>query len=634
MNRHNRWVEALALFAVSVVAVPFGVGQEKPTPAKDDPLPKGAIQRLGSTRLRVRSGLNPSIGFDAKGDIVTAESGEICIWSSRDGRELQRIDRWRKRWPSFAGARLSADGKRLFVCDGLELVGWDLEKSSEMFRLACPCTNAYQGTSLVRTADDRVVCLSPGEGLTVVDTVKNPPVARKFAMKWKSDSHSLAVTPDGKTAAILDGSTITFVDLAALKVAREWKHDEEGVRNIVFLDNGRLAFMVSGSEKARGKLGVFDLKLGAAVTQESNVGYLQQMAISPDGKLLAFGDASDKVGILRTSDLSLAKIFESPISATGLSFSRDGKTLAVVDGSCVRLLDMETGDDRIPTTGHRSTVVSIDFSKSGDTIISSSIGNVIAWNAKTGAVEHEICDFAPHQVVRAYLIKDRLLTISTDGSMKYWDAKDFQPVGVLCDLRTKGTASTVSRDGKLYAFAEYPARLHVATIADAKNAKVIESGTDPITDLAFSPDGKILATESLSKSIKIVDIASEKIIKSFTPLEYSQLAMAFHPDGRLLICVGDETGSYLHNVLSSQTLENMNLAFGVTIMAFSGDGRLLATGDESRIQVWDFKERKILATFKGHRGSITCLKFSPDESILASGGQDTTILLWKVPKAK
>ncbi len=636
MSRLIRFAEAHALLGAILFAVPFAIGQEKPAQSLDDPLPKGAIQRLGSTRLRLGLSFNPYIGFDWNGDIVTAATDGITIWSSRDGSELHRYNLWlRPGWPC-AAAQLSADGKRLFACDAFELVGWDFGKFGEQFRVRCSSERDLGGANMVRTADDKVLCLSERDGLTVVDTRKKPPSVQKLALKLKSAVHDFSVTPNGETAAVLDVDKIIFVDVPKLKVAREWKHNEVVVGSVMFLDNRRLAFMVPEWPPSDGKLGVYDLKLEMAVTRNANPNSLQRMTISPDRKLLAYSDASDGIQIVRASDFAPIKSLKTRMMIQSLAFSREGKSIAAADMSRVRVLSIETGKELISAPGHRTAISSIDFSNSGDMAYSGSRGEVICWSVKSGTIKGQIADFAPSQFVTARMIKDRLLTITNDGSMKYWDANNLHPIRVLRDQPAVGTVATISPNGKQFAIAEYPPRLRIADINDPKNAKLINCGSNPIIKLEFSPNGQSAAVQNTKNRISVVDLATGKITKSYAPAQrMPSPRIAFHPDGRLFACIRDDFGPHLYDVSNSQSVENVNLPLRIQIFVFSRDGRLLATGDtEGTVQVWDFKEQKVLATFKGHRGGISCLKFSPDGSILASGGFDTTILLWNVPKVK
>jgi WD40 repeat protein len=71
--------------------------------------------------------------------------------------------------------------------------------------------------------------------------------------------------------------------------------------------------------------------------------------------------------------------------------------------------------------------------------------------------------------------------------------------------------------------------------------------------------------------------------------------------------------------------------FEPTALAFSPDGRLLASGEQwpdPVVRVWDAQARNPLRTYLGHRGRVTCLAFSPDGKRLASGSVDTTTLVW------
>ena len=128
------------------------------------------------------------------------------------------------------------------------------------------------------------------------------------------------------------------------------------------------------------------------------------------------------------------------------------------------------------------------------------------------------------------------------------------------------------------------------------------------------------------------DVASRREIAAWRPhSDNSMRALAFSPDGRTLA-----TGSWnqikLWDVASRQEVAVMewHSIFGlVDEMSFSPDGTKLASAArDSMVRLWDVASRQEIAVLEGHRGAVDCVAFSPDGAILASGSSDRTIRLW------
>jgi WD40 repeat protein len=165
-----------------------------------------------------------------------------------------------------------------------------------------------------------------------------------------------------------------------------------------------------------------------------------------------------------------------------------------------------------------------------------------------------------------------------------------------------------------------------------------------ISSVAFSPDGKILASGSVGWRIRVWDVTTGKntaLFQGTSPI----LSLAFHPNGRLL-AYGSTAGNFdvfdlntskRSAVLNDRTTSDARNSHtkGRLHVAFSPDGRILATGSEDKtIRLWDVATGKVAGVLKGHTDAVTCLTFNPIGKILASGSKDKTIRLWDLPTGK
>ncbi len=155
---------------------------------------------------------------------------------------------------------------------------------------------------------------------------------------------------------------------------------------------------------------------------------------------------------------------------------------------------------------------------------------------------------------------------------------------------------------------------------------------------AFSPDGVYLATGSDNvgerRTVRIWDHAQARMRWDWNGGPGTIAALAYSPDGRRLATAGLEMSRNLQIWVPAKRprkLELVGHTNKVRTVAFSPDGRLLASGGSDRtIRLWDPSDGHPLATLEGHGDNVREVAFSPDGRILGSASTDATARFWDV----
>ena len=243
---------------------------------------------------------------------------------------------------------------------------------------------------------------------------------------------------------------------------------------------------------------------------------------------------------------------------------------------------------------------------------------------------------------------------SADAAVRLWDVATRQQIGKPLPVHSGQIIPAVvqglpfssvafSPNGKILASGNTDGKVRLWDVATGRPRKPFITHTSQVLSVAFSPDGKILAASS-NDGVRLFNVVTGRqiLIPASGPpgylsrpgkpgIDYTGWAwsVAFSPDSQTL-AVGYRNVRLFSVVSGRQIGQPLPVHFGYSV-AFSPNGQTLAVGSQSgTVQLWSVATHQQIATLTGHTGPVYSVAFSPNGQTLASGSQDGTVRLWNV----
>ncbi|MGH7222952.1 MAG: WD40 repeat domain-containing protein, partial [Gemmataceae bacterium] len=370
-----------------------------------DPLPKGALARLGSLRFRYEGGANALV-FSPDGKVLAAQVGEeILLWDMTNGRVKRRIAGavTTEHWSCRRAFDFSRDGKTLAVVGKDHAIGlWHVSRGERLRRLPLP-GKVEDGSLLRFSPDGRSLAVTVERSRVCLLDITTGKVRWQSADDDKRTILDLAFSPDGKTLAVCPATpSLEMWHVANGKCLRRIDGgDKQPVTSVAFSADGAtvalglVPYVVLAKTATGEELG----RLPHGVSRPMN-----GLAFTPDGRSLlsCCWDGSIRVWELKTR--KVRSTFRGHVAwhfvrepRVAKALSPDGKTVALgTDATVLYLWDPSTGKAKFPDLqGHDTAIHALAFLPDGKTLISSGANKPIRfWDAMTGRQMHTLPDHA------------------------------------------------------------------------------------------------------------------------------------------------------------------------------------------------------------------------------------------------
>jgi WD40 repeat protein/serine/threonine protein kinase len=460
-------------------------------------------------------------------------------------------------------------------------------------------------------------------------------------------------------AAATEDGRIKIWDLAARAVLMVFEgHPNSIVKDLNFSPDGRVLSSTSCDYDSQydNSVKLWDLASrnphGRTLHRYSYGG--GGVVFSPDGRLL-FSTGTDSV--IRVWNVATGKEAAAPLQGHtcwvgALAISPDGLSMASAGGeSAVKVWNVGSRQFERELLGDSTPVDALAFSPDGRVLATGSRDRTVRlWDYQTGRQLALLCGNADRIVLQLSFSPDGRWLASKAGwsgsvkSVKVWDTRALDGL-VLRGPPVWVQDLDISTDGRhLTCVASGSSVVNLWDLEKRNSTELKGHSNETVTGVAFSPNGRMLATGSHDRTVRLWDVNDHRSLGILTN-GFPVGSLAFSPDGLTLIVGGSSLAFLEHGPGGLQFWDVSTKQATGTIagdstnifeLALSRNGSVLATShDDGVVNLWDAHSRRLLHRFASPFGNfVISLAFSPSEPLLAGSDENGNIVIYNIKTMK
>ncbi len=450
-------------------------------------------------------------------------------------------------------------------------------------------------------------------------------------------------SPDG--TKLLSGGKdkqIRLWNLVMYKFERIFAEVEDATFGVSCID-----YHPNGQQVAAGSYGTITLWNAVSgklerVFQE-HISYVNKIAFSPNGLLLASAGDDCTVRLWKTSDIKPNQelYFNGHTDKVrSVAFAPNNNTFASAgEDKTIRLWD-RASQQLVQQFPLQFPIKSIAFSPDGLKFIVAGRAEIQLWDLIRQKCVHTFDGHSDHINKVKFSPDGRYVaSASTDKTVRLWDAISQAYVYIFAGHTDFVLSVCFSNNGRWLASASEDRTIRLWDIVNRKHLYTFAGHTDVVRDVAFSPDDRWLLSGSDDKTVCLWDINNRKREESFNATSTAS-SVAFHPNGRWIAAGNWHSTIQLWDLNTGAIKYTFDAKMQINSITFSPDGQWLAAGgNQNVIKLWDVSSCPVdpcCAIVKGFSGSVKDVAWQRTQKglFLATGGSDHAIRYWQVEEDK